>query len=282
MNLPSREDFRLAAEGKTKRIMQSKYDPRFCVVVSSDRITAGDGKRSDVIPGKGALSNRVTCNVFRYLNSNWALPVAFREQNGPDSFVASFCEMIPLEVVCRFSVGDASSYRKRNPATPADVRFEKPILEFFVKTSGRKWMGRELPCDDPLLDFLHPQQGQKVPVYLPYEPLAHQKPLFLASGFNLGLEHLEMELIGSTAVDTAYALQYAWSSVGIDLHDFKMEFGRTMDGRLVIADVIDHDSWRISLKGRDLSKQLYRDRRPLDEVFAAFKLATELSERFPR
>ena len=123
-------NFTKVAEGKTKEILRFDDSPGFCEVGSSDRITAGDGKRKDLIEGKGALSNRVACNVFRLLQRR-DIPVAFKEQSGPTSFIAAYCDMIPLEIVGRFKAGAKSSYCKRYPDIPKGTMFKRPTVEFF-------------------------------------------------------------------------------------------------------------------------------------------------------
>ena len=58
---------KLIAEGKTKRIHQLADSKDLVTLVAKDDITAGDGAKHDVIPEKGLLANRTTCNVFRLL-----------------------------------------------------------------------------------------------------------------------------------------------------------------------------------------------------------------------
>jgi len=54
----------LVTEGKTKRIHRIAGNPDLVTVMSKDDITAGDGAKHDVIPGKGRLATATTCNVF--------------------------------------------------------------------------------------------------------------------------------------------------------------------------------------------------------------------------
>src|SRR5260221_3732237 len=67
------------SEGKTKRIVQVKDDPRMVALCAKDDITAGDGAKHDIIPDKGRIANQTTCNVFRLLQAA-QIPVAFEEQ----------------------------------------------------------------------------------------------------------------------------------------------------------------------------------------------------------
>ena len=74
---------KLIAEGKTKRIHQLADSKDLVTLVAKDDITAGDGAKHDVIPEKGLLANRTTCNVFRLLK-DCGVPVAFEEQEIAD------------------------------------------------------------------------------------------------------------------------------------------------------------------------------------------------------
>jgi phosphoribosylaminoimidazole-succinocarboxamide synthase len=274
------EDFTKIDEGKTKAIHRFTDDSGLCIVSSSDRITAKNGKQSDIIVGKGALSNQVTCNVFHALVGN-GIPLAFKGQNGPTSFVASYCDMVPLEVVGRFRAGPKSSFLKRYPNTPVNKEFNKPIIEFFLKTTGQKWKDADLPCDDPYLSPWKMSDGL-YNAHPPDEPTRPDNVIARVSEVELRLrpnEH-EMTFIRNMTEKVAYALRDIWNSVGVRTDDFKIEFGRDRSGRLVVADVLDFESARIWLGDEDLSKQPYRDGEPLGIVFAKFKTAAELSEHF--
>lgn len=93
----------LMAEGKSKKIYRAEIDEGqgdTVIVRSKDDITAGDGAKHDVIPGKGRMSNQTTCNVFRLLKE-CGIPVAFVEQIDDTSFAAPKCKMYSYEVVVR-------------------------------------------------------------------------------------------------------------------------------------------------------------------------------------
>ena len=133
------------AEGKTKKIID--FGGGQVLVRSKDDITAGDGAKHDVIAGKAALSTATTSNVFRLLKGVGIL-VAFDAQENETEFIAPKCRMLPFEVVVRREAH--GSYLKRYPgATKGDV-FSDLELEFFLKTSGKRWEEHELPKDDPL------------------------------------------------------------------------------------------------------------------------------------
>src|SRR5690348_1208914 len=86
----------LLAEGKTKLIWAIPSSPDLVIIESKDDVTAGDGKRHDVILGKGALANATTCNVFRLL-ARHGISTAFQQEMNETAFAALRCEMLPYE-----------------------------------------------------------------------------------------------------------------------------------------------------------------------------------------
>src|ERR1700722_10636400 len=93
--------FTLVSKGQYKSIFIFDDDPALCIVVSSDRMIAGNGQRLE-LPGVGALSNTLACNLSSFLvrQEYTQIRLAFKEKTGPVSLVAAFCKMIPLKVVC--------------------------------------------------------------------------------------------------------------------------------------------------------------------------------------
>lgn len=212
------------AEGKTKIIYADAVNPAQAVIVSKDDITAGDGERRNVIPGKGALSGRTTANVFRLLK---ARGIATHYVNAPadDEMVVRRCEMIPLEVVMRRVA--TGSYLKRNPVAEG-TRFDPTVVEFFFKDDANH---------DPLVD----------------------DEWIVSNGVATAEEIEQLRAMGRQVFA---ALEQAWSTKDVQLVDLKIEFGRDVDSNLLVADVIDNDSWRIWPGGRKdamLDKQVYRD-----------------------
>lgn len=284
---------RLLAEGKTKRIYEDGDDPAKVYLTSKDDITAGDGEKHDVIWGKGELANQTACNVFRLLKT-CGIPVAFDEQLVQPSiggqtihvlhgFKAPKCAMLPYEVVVRREAH--GSYLKRAPHLEKGHIFPKLVLEFFLKTNGKKWKEYDLPCDDPYM--IYDMNRRMIYLYNPKHPNIAQNS---AQAF-LGLEESQvftqpneatlMDKMGVIARQTFLVLEKAWQLQGRTLVDFKVEFGIDSDGRLLLADVIDNDSWRVvDSDGGYMDKQVYRDGGSLNEVTAKYRQVTELTGRF--
>lgn len=271
-------------EGKTKQVFVSIDDPSKVVIVSKDDITAGDGAKHDIIPDKAKLATRTTCNVFKLLKA-CGLPVAFDYQGLADAFVAPKCAMLPFEVVVRREAH--GSYCKRNPHIPKGHYFPKLVLEFFLKTKDKNWKGTTIPCDDPLIRFSEQMEDIiTAKLYLPSKQV-HAQESFLSVDLmeacgvsNRGLAFDRMNEMGRIAKQTFLVLEKAWQLQGGRLVDFKVEFGLDADGNLLLADVIDNDSWRVIENGVYIDKQLYRDGGALSEVAERYAQVAEQTGRF--
>jgi phosphoribosylaminoimidazole carboxylase / phosphoribosylaminoimidazole-succinocarboxamide synthase len=87
----------------------------------------------------------------------------------------------------------------------------------------------------------------------------------------------EMRRIASHAF---LVLEKAWQIEGGTLVDLKVEFGYDTKGKLLLADVIDNDSWRVLEGGAYIDKQVYRDGGALDDVAAKYRQVAEITGRF--
>ncbi|MFN8662560.1 MAG: phosphoribosylaminoimidazolesuccinocarboxamide synthase, partial [Thermomicrobiales bacterium] len=238
------------AEGKTKIIYADASNPAQAIIVSKDDITAGDGARRNTLPGKGALSGRTTANVFKLLAAA-GIPTHFVAAPSDDEMVVRHCKMIPLEVVMRRVA--AGSYLKRN-AVAEGTRFDPTVVEFFFKDDANH---------DPLVDA----------AWIAEHEVATPE---------------EVEQLAAIGRDVFAAIERAWAEQDVQLVDLKIEFGRDDEGKLLVADVIDNDSWRIWPGGRKedmLDKQVYRDTievtdEALQGVLAKYKQVAALTDAF--
>jgi phosphoribosylaminoimidazole carboxylase/phosphoribosylaminoimidazole-succinocarboxamide synthase len=268
----------LVAEGKTKTIHRIAGSPDLVALISKDDITAGDGAKHDVIAGKGALANRTTCNVFRLLKA-CGLPVAFAEQDSATSFVGPHCKMLPYEVVTRREAH--GSYLKRHPQFAKGQLFPRLIVEFYLKTKDKSWKGKPLVADDPLM--IHSEGNPQIPLFNPAKPLQGQEPFLVLSEaevFDHKDESKFFPEMRRIARQTFLALEKAWQLEGGTLVDLKVEFGLDTKGHLLLADVIDNDSWRVLEDGAYLDKQVYRDGGALDTVVEKYRRVAEVTGHF--
>src|ERR1019366_8054693 len=268
----------LVAEGKTKKIHLVKGSAGLVTVVAKDDITAGDGAKHDIIPDKGRLATATTCNVFRLLKA-CALPVAFAEQDSAISFAAPKCLMLPYEVVVRREAH--GSYLKRNPHLSKGQLFPQAIVEFYLKTKDKNGRGKALVPDDPFMQFA--EDAKQIKLFNPAKPLQGQEPFLVLAGSEVfgrddeGQIFPEMRRIARQAF---LVLEKAWQLEGGTLVDLKVEFGFDTKGGLLLADVIDNDSWRVLEAGSYIDKQVYRDGGALDDVVAKYRHVAEITSHF--
>lgn len=264
------------AEGKTK-VIRSTSDPDVVLVHSKDDVTAGNGAKHDVIPGKGSWSTITTCNAFMLLDRS-GIETAFLERVNLTDFLAQKCDMIPLEVVCRRE--DHGSSLKRKPWVAKGTVEARLLVEFYLKTSGQRWMGKKLPEDDMLA--IATEDG--FDLYRTDRPVSMQKKFMHVYYRDVGVTPEDLVFIEQQTRLTFLVMEKAWSLVGRKLVDFKVEYGwyTRPDGRRVIllSDVLDSDSWRLTKNGEYQDKQVYRDGGPLDMVASKFATAAVLSSQF--
>lgn len=248
------------ARGKTKVLYEYEGQPDVLVVQQLDSISAGDGARRNEIPGKGRLAAQTTARVFRLLNL-CGLPTHYLtggEDDDNNETLVRRCTMIPLEVVIRGAA--AGSFVKRNPSVARGSILVPRVVEFFFKDDANH---------DPLIT--------------PDE--------IIARGI---AQPQEVAAMTEIARLTFEILAHAWRRRDVLLVDLKIEFGRLASGEnrgsLVIADVIDNDSWRIWPQGREdqmLDKQMYRNLpevtgADLDRVKEAYEDVAERVGSFPQ
>jgi phosphoribosylaminoimidazole-succinocarboxamide synthase len=245
--------------GKTKVLYEKPGQPDVLIVQALDSITAGDGARRDEIPGKGRIAAKTTARVFRLLNLT-GLPTHYLsggEDDDDNEMLVRRCTMVPLEVVVRGVA--AGSLVKRKPGIARGAVLVPRMVEFFFKDDANH---------DPLIeadDIVH--RGIATPQ--------------------------EIGMMSEVARITFEILAHAWRRRETLLVDLKIEFGRLIGGEnrgnLVIADVIDNDSWRIWPQGREelmLDKQAYRDLQTvtpadLDRVRDNYETVADLVGSFP-
>lgn len=284
----------LLAEGKTKKIWEVAGDMNLVIIENKTDITAfDDPKFTKQFGAKTLYATGTTCRVFELLKKA-AVPVAYIEQISPTEFVAPKCSMIALEAVARrYAVG---SYLKRNPNLEQPkgkppIRFHRLVVEFFLKTTKGKLIG---PGGKVIVDGLSPQKGEEDPLILnPYDEqwtLIHaKKPLWdSAAKIREGIlasdvieNTLQMDSLNDYLRNTFLVLEGMWAILGYRFIDIKIEFGLTANGELLIADVIDNDSWRLTdFEWIDISKQAFRDGKAMGVVEKNYDIVSGLVDRF--
>lgn len=219
-------------EGKAKRIYRTSLDNQYWVEYKDDA-TAFNGEKKATITDKGELNNRITAIFFTMLKQR-GIDNHFIRLLSPTEQLVRQVEIIPLEVVVRNIA--AGSLAKRLGMKEGTV-LPQPVVEFYYK-------------DDALGD----------PLVNP----SHIKVMGIASEEDLAA----LERLGLMVNDV---LQPYLRERGILLVDFKLEFGRTPEGEILLADEISPDTCRFwdAETGEKLDKDRFR--RDLGKVEEAYQ-----------
>lgn len=193
-------------EGKAKKVYATDSDD-LCIVSYKDDATAFNGEKKGTIAGKGVINNRLT-NHFMKLMESRNIPTHFVEELGDTDTLVKKVSIIPLEVIVRNT--SAGSFAKRY-GVEEGIRFASPTIEFSYKNDE---------LQDPLIND------------------CHALALKLASA-------QELETIKHYAFKVNYILKAHFAERGIELIDFKLEFGKLSDGSIVLADEISPDTCRL-------------------------------------
>ncbi|WP_154837936.1 phosphoribosylaminoimidazolesuccinocarboxamide synthase [Staphylococcus sp. Marseille-Q1834] len=212
----------LLYEGKAKRIF-STDTPHQLRVEYKDEVTAGNGAKKDTMEGKGRLNNKITSIIFDYLTEQ-GIKSHFIKQLSDTEQLVEEVKIIPLEVVVR---NIATGSITKRLGFEKGHQFEAPLVEFFYKNDD---------LNDPLITD------------------DHVKLLNIANDE-------EIETLKTMAKDINHVLIQLMDEMNLRLVDFKVEFGRTQDGKILLADEISPDTCRIWDKDSDTNfdKDVYRN-----------------------
>ncbi len=219
-------------EGKAKKVFATENDA-YCIVDYKDDATAFNGEKKGTILGKGVINNRVTNHLMKLLEEK-GIPTHFVEELSERETLVKKVSIVPLEVIVRNIA--AGSLAKR-VGVEEGTKLNSTVLEYCYK-------------DDALGD----------PMVNEY----HIKAMKWATDD-------EINLIAEYSLKINNILSAYLKDVNIELIDFKLEFGKTADGTIVLADEISPDTCRFwdSVTHEKLDKDRFR--RDLGNVEDAYK-----------
>lgn len=192
-------------EGKAKKVFATD-DPNLCIVSYKDDATAFNGLKKGTIAGKGVINNRVTNYLMGKLEQE-GIPTHFVEELSERDTLVRRVSIVPLEVIVRNIA--AGSFSKRF-GVPEGTDLKCSTIEFCLKDDD---------LGDPMVNEYH--------VY--------------ACGW---ATKEEVETIKDLTFRVNEYLKKYFAAIGILLVDFKLEFGKTADGKIVLADEISPDTCR--------------------------------------
>jgi phosphoribosylaminoimidazole-succinocarboxamide synthase len=230
------EKSKMIYEGKAKRLFESSA-PQALIQEFKDSLTAFNAQKKGSFAGKGEINHKITVALFKYLQDKQVSTHYISSIDSTHMLVEKL-KMIPLEVVVRNRV--AGSLAKRL-GLEEGMMLNYPLVEFYYK-------------DDALQD-----------------PIITEDHILL---MNIGTQNDIAEL-KKKALQINIHLQKLFSEIGIELIDFKLEFGRNQFGSIILADEISPDSCRLwDMKTQEkLDKDRFR--RDLGKVEESYKLVCE-------
>ena len=193
-------------EGKAKKVYATD-DPELVIVDYKDDATALDGLKKGTIAGKGVINNQMTNRLMDKMEKA-GIPTHFVKELSQRETLVKKVSIVPLEVIVRnISAGHfASRY-----GVEEGIVFDQPTIEFSYKNDD---------LHDPLLNEYH------------------------AIALKLATRE-EIDLIKKYSFAVNDVLKAFWAECGVTLVDFKLEFGKTSDGTIVLADEISPDTCRL-------------------------------------
>ena len=192
-------------EGKAKKVFATD-DPNVVLVDYKDDATAFNGLKKGTITGKGVINNRVTNFLMQMLEKN-GIPTHYIEEISDRETLVKKVDIVPLEVIVRNIAAGSLSKRL---GVPEGTKLKKTVIEYCYKNDD---------LGDPMVNEYH----------IAAMGWATEEEVKLIAGYSLKINKLLSSFLKQS---------------GIELIDFKLEFGKTSDGTIVLADEISPDTCR--------------------------------------
>ena len=219
-------------EGKAKKVFKTD-DPELLIVEYKDDATAFNGLKKGTIAGKGVINNVMSNHMFQLLEQQ-GVPTHFVEQLSERETLVKKVSIVPLEVIIRNI--SAGSFAKRFGVEEGIV-FDEPTIEFSYKNDE---------LGDPLMNAYH------------------------AIALKAATRE-EIETIKAMAFKVNEVMKQYFDTLNVILVDFKLEFGKTADGKIVLADEISPDTCRLWDKTTKEKLDKDRFRRDMGGVEEAYQ-----------
>ncbi len=213
----------LVYEGKAKKIWTTEY-PELYISEFKDDLTAFNGAKKSSEAGKGALNNRISTELFKFLNEK-GIPTHFVEMINENHMLHKRAEVILIEVIVR---NIATGSLSRNLGLEDGQILPFTLVEFDYKNDA---------LGDPKLNDQH--------------------CLIL----NLVEDTSELDYIRYMARKINTLLKAFYASKNLTLVDFKLEFGRDVNGNIILIDELSPDNFRLwdSESGEKMDKDRFRE-----------------------
>ena len=219
-------------EGKAKKVFATD-DENLVIVDYKDDATAFNGLKKGTIAGKGVVNNKMS-NYLMQLLEKHGVPTHFVQELSDRETLVKKVTIVPLEVIIRTKA--AGSICKRL-GLEEGMEFTQPSLEFSYKDDD---------LGDPLINSYHA----------------------ISCGF---ATKEDIDTITEMAFKVNDVLVEYFKTIGVELIDFKLEFGKTADGQIVLADEISPDTcrfWDIKTHEKLDKDRFRRDLGKVEDAYA--------------
>lgn len=193
-------------EGKAKKVYATD-DENLYIVDYKDDATAFNGLKKGQISGKGVVNNKMSNFLMQIMEKN-GIPTHYVEEISDRETIVKKVSIVPLEVIIRNIA--AGSFSKR-----LGVKEGSPL-----KTTILEYSYKDDDLGDPLINDYH------------------------AMALGVATRE-ELDQIAEMAFKVNEVLKAYFATVNIELVDFKIEFGKTPDGQIILADEISPDTCRL-------------------------------------
>ncbi|MFX1482086.1 MAG: phosphoribosylformylglycinamidine synthase subunit PurS [Promethearchaeota archaeon] len=197
----------LIVEGKVKKVYQDPDSDDRVIIEFTDSVTAGDGKKRSEFKGKGDLTSGMSQYLLGFLEGKGVDTHFLKTLDGP-RIQCRKVKVFPIEVVCRNIA--AGSFCKRYGIEKGKI-LDEPLVEFFLKN-----------------DNLHDPPISQDAIRL--ISLVSEENINFMKSVTLSVNHYVSELLKQS---------------NLTLVDFKLEFGETSAGHIVVADELSGDTMRV-------------------------------------
>ncbi len=213
---------KLLYEGKAKKIWQTE-DENFYIAEFKDALTAFDAQKKSEAKGKGALNCQISANLFKLLEDH-GVKTHFVECISNNEMVIKKADMIMIEVVVR---NIATGSLTKRLGIPDGTVLPFALVEFYYKN-----------------DELH-------------DPLINDEHALILELVDSESDLEELKRMGR---EINVVLKSFFDKANLNLVDFKVEFGKDSEGKIILADEISPDSCRFwdKTSGEKLDKDLFR------------------------
>ena len=218
-------------EGKAKKVY-AMDDPDYCMVEYKDDATAFNGLKKGTIRGKGVVNNKMSNFMFKLLTEK-GIETHFVKEISDRETIVKKVSIVPLEVIIR---NKAAGSLAKKLGLEEGMELKCPILEFSYKNDE---------LGDPMIN-----NSQAIAC-----GIATQE---------------EIDVISDMAYKVNDYMKEFFAGVGVELIDFKLEFGKFHD-KIILADEISPDTcrfWDIKTHEKLDKDRFRRDMGGVEEAYA--------------